>query len=216
MPGSMGPWAGLKRCCIREACRSSLMSNLPHQKTFIPINIAFGEGTVCCLSTTPTSVSLSVLSAGDMLVFVHCACQIQGFLSKLYTNKAGCYVLFIYFFQTWCLCICMSQLSLLVQVCTSLTVGVFSPLKDQKCTIVCACLSSVDWRMKNTNNIKQQRCVSCGARRLLHVKLYSNSVYCIVFTFYLAFQCFTKTWLFLDIAGLWYMWCVNVYYDLRL
>lgn len=94
MPGSMGPWAGLKRCCIREACRSSLMSNLPHQKTFIPINMAVGEGTVCCLSTTPTSVSLSALPAGDMLVFVHCACQIQGFLSKLCTNKAGCYVFF--------------------------------------------------------------------------------------------------------------------------
>lgn len=51
---SMSPWAGLKRRHILEACRSSLMSNLPHQKTFIPINKAFGKGALHRLSTVPT------------------------------------------------------------------------------------------------------------------------------------------------------------------
>lgn len=52
---SMSPWAGLKRRCISEACRSSLMSNLPHQKTFIPINKAFGKGALHRLSAVPTA-----------------------------------------------------------------------------------------------------------------------------------------------------------------
>lgn len=52
---SMSPWAGLKRRHILEACRSSLMSNLPHQKTFIPINKAFGKGALHRLSAVPTA-----------------------------------------------------------------------------------------------------------------------------------------------------------------
>ena len=55
MHWSIGPWAGLERRHILEACRSSLMSNLPHQKTFIPINTAFSKGALNRLSTVPTA-----------------------------------------------------------------------------------------------------------------------------------------------------------------
>ena len=67
---SMGPWAGLERRHIWEACRSSLMSNLPHQKTFIPINKAFGKGALCRLST----VLIARGSVGDCI----CTCARQG------------------------------------------------------------------------------------------------------------------------------------------
>ncbi len=79
MPWSMGPWAGLKRRHILEACSSSLMSNLPHQKNFIPINKAFGKGALHRPSTVPTAhhsvcgcASVCALNRGYVGVCILC------------------------------------------------------------------------------------------------------------------------------------------------
>lgn len=55
---SMYPRAGLERSHITETCHSSLMSNLPHQKTFIPINEAFTR------ESCPRSVCVYVPNGG--------------------------------------------------------------------------------------------------------------------------------------------------------
>ncbi len=107
MAWSMNPWAGLKRRHILEACRSSLMSNLPHQKTFIPINKVFDKGALHRLSIVPTSHDC-VHSAGDMLVWVHCACQKKRFSFE--AGKGRCHYTFIVDFY-----LCILDVSL--QVC---------------------------------------------------------------------------------------------------
>lgn len=88
---SMSPWAGLKRSHILEACRSSLMSNMPHQKTFIPINKAFGKGALHRQAAVPTAHR----SVCD------CVSAVHGFHLRLCTNRRrGCHH---YFFHCWCL-----------------------------------------------------------------------------------------------------------------
>lgn len=107
VPWSMSSWAGLKRRHILEACRSSLMSNLPHQKTFIPINKAFGKGALHRLSAVHAALcvteALCVHSTVDMLVCVHSTCHMQGFHLRLCTNRKRGMLFFNYFFQCWCL-----------------------------------------------------------------------------------------------------------------
>lgn len=73
---SMNPWAGLKRFQILEACCSSLMSNLPHQKTFIPINKAFDKGVLHLLSTVCVRTQQGMLACGELsqLVFIVDVC----------------------------------------------------------------------------------------------------------------------------------------------
>lgn len=78
---SMSPWAGLKRHRILDACRSSLMSNLPHQRTFILINRAFRKGvlhhqaavtTAHCSVFPPFVQILHLRSKGKMMSSLFC------------------------------------------------------------------------------------------------------------------------------------------------
>lgn len=85
---SMCPSAGLKRSHISETCHFSLMSNLPHQKTFISINKAFTREScprsVCCLFPMGESVCLQALltviivSIVDVCMSILESCNIWG------------------------------------------------------------------------------------------------------------------------------------------
>ena len=104
----MSPWAGLKRRHILETCRSSLMSNLPHQKTFIPINKALGEGALHRLSAALTAhqcVGSGGTSWWGSLIG-------EGDIAKI-------------FFSTLDVCICILHESLQVQVCMAQLAVVF-------------------------------------------------------------------------------------------
>lgn len=157
---SMSPWAGLKRRHILEACRSSLMSNLPHQKTFIPINKAFGKGALHRLSAVPTAQrsvcdcrSVCAINRGYVGEGKLC----EGFILGC-AGRRGCHH---YFFHCWCLhlhfgqyfkfkCAWLWRFGVFFFLTEGLTDGL-----DQKCKIMFMHITNGSKQGKNKKLIHQ-------------------------------------------------------------
>lgn len=136
---SMGPSAGLKSRLLWRSMSFQPDEQSASSKDLYPNQYIFQQGT--CAPPVHSShpcVFICALSRG--LAGVCTPCMSDSSLAfKLYSNKAGC----CFVFYTWCLCICMSQVPLLVQVCKSLTAEVFFASNGSK-VHHCLCMFVID------------------------------------------------------------------------